>query len=98
MKLLHTLATKTNEIQLGTPDFATLHRRRGTEITHAGFLIEAQYAGPNEKQAKHKYGLVFDVDEARAFYDALGQLLSRFDGPDLPEHHLEEEIGDIEED
>lgn len=95
MKILHKLANSSKVIPLGTPDFATLHTQKGDRITHEGFVIEAPYAGESEREKKHTYGLLFNVDEARAFHAALTELLGRFDSEQLPDFTVVNLLDDL---
>lgn len=97
MKLLHALATKTNEIPLGPAKFSTVHEKPASgAVVHAGFQITAGYAGDNVKSAKHAYSLRFNVEEARAIHEGLALALKRFEVEGMPEHTLVTDVSTID--
>jgi len=88
MKLLHTLkGGKVNVLDLTTFKFTTRHRVIGMEesIEHEGWVVEGEH-----ELKGHKYGLLFSPEEAKLFYEKLGDMLKRFEANSLSEFVVEE--------
>lgn len=88
MRLIHHLATKSNDLPLSSPDYSTLHEIRAGHVTHTGWAIAAQYDGDAKNKMKHKYELVFSPEEAFGFLKELLEMLPRFEEAGLPTHEI----------
>jgi hypothetical protein len=98
MKLLHSLATKTNEIPLGTAKFASVHEKLadGT-VRHVGWQLSAGYAGDNVKNAKHAYALrIESIAELDAVLESILAVRERLRQEGLPEHSLVTDVTRID--
>lgn len=90
MILRHHLATKINDLPLGPARFYTVHEsHQGEDATDVGFAILAAYAGKKDRQKKHKYELVFGVEEMEEILEAMLEVYERFGDPAKVQELLE---------
>jgi hypothetical protein len=97
MFIRHFLAKGFNTIPLKNLVYATEHQKKGDYINHVGWKIQGDYGGENVRAQKHRYEVVFSPDEAREFYEKLGQMLERFDSA-VVESVLDKDAVSVEED
>jgi hypothetical protein len=90
MIIRHHLATKRNDVALKNVTFHTEHQQKGKEITHVGWKMVGEYDGPDPRQQKHRYEILFTEEEARQHLARLQTMLVNFDKEkirELAEHH-----------
>jgi len=45
------------------------------KVTYEGFVISATYAGENDRQAKHEYGVLWTMEELQVLKAALNKMV-----------------------
>lgn len=100
MIIRHHLKKGHNDIPLKDIRYATEHVERNEEIRHIGFKVIGSYAGESERNASHRYEIIFETD--KEYEDLLAralQMRDRFPEGKLPaiRGEQDEEVEDAEE-